>query len=220
MALVFDAECVGEDPEKLDAEVREYLVKGKKGEEALNELALSPFTGEVVSIACWDTEYEAGVVFLAKPLPKTDFPAVDRITFVGCANEKEVLQRFWKVSREQEDWVSFNGRTFDVPYMAARSAVHGLEVDTRLVRSNRYSGTHYDLRDIIECQGAYRGHFNFWLLCRLLGVQNPKGRMSGADVPKAWTEGRFLDVALYNLDDTLSLRDCAEKMKTTYALSF
>jgi 3'-5' exonuclease len=210
--LMLDVECVGEEAEELDPEVRAFLIKGKRGEDALNELGLSPYTGQIVAASCWSTEHNAGVCLLAHPVPKDQFPKMENVTFIGCKDEKGLLERLWDTCSRANGWGTYNGRSFDIPYATIRSAVHGVEVHHPLVQSHRYYGPHVDLKDRMEFFGTARFPCNFDLLCRTLGVKSPKGEMSGAKVEQAWRAKEYIKVATYNIGDVIALKDCFERV--------
>ena len=50
-------------------------------------------------------------------------------------------------------------------------------------------------------------------LCRVLGVDTPKGDMDGSKVAAAWAEGRYADVAAYCMADVAATRECYKRMR-------
>ena len=50
-------------------------------------------------------------------------------------------------------------------------------------------------------------------LCRVLGVDTPKGDMDGSKVAQAWAEGRYADVAAYCMADVAATRECYKRMR-------
>ena len=161
--LIFDIETVGEDFNALDATTQEVLTRWIKKEsadeegyqEALDELknglGFSPLTGQIVAIGVLDYEKNKGAVYYQAPeagLPETE---EDNIKFRPMT-EKEMLENFWQGAKSYQEFVSFNGRGFDLPFLMVRSAVHGLRPSKDLMRG-RYlyqqlpDAKHIDLFD-------------------------------------------------------------------------
>ena len=40
-------------------------------------------------------------------------------------SEKEMLESFWRVAKYVDQFITFNGRNFDVPFLMMRSAMLG-----------------------------------------------------------------------------------------------
>lgn len=220
MALVFDVEAVGVDPASLE-NFKEFLTKHDKPdqESSMNRLALSPLTNNVVCIGCYDTAVDKGVCLINRPVPLDSFPDVpDNITYKPCKDEAEMLRLWWDIVSRQSHFVSYSGRSYDVPVLVFRSAVLGVPVQRKLVKASRYDDIHVDFRDVIENFGAMRIHWNFDLLCHALGVPSPKSIMSGKDVGKFWSDGFYNLVARYNMDDVMSLVGVARRLDGFYTV--
>ncbi|MFB6214651.1 MAG: 3'-5' exonuclease, partial [Candidatus Bipolaricaulia bacterium] len=101
--LAIDIETVGLEWEKLDEEVRTYLLnRGKKGatkEEAVEHLSLSPGTGRIISIGMWRPKEEKGGVLLEssedgdKPV---EWAELAEETMIYRGSESEILTEFWR----------------------------------------------------------------------------------------------------------------------------
>src|SRR3989344_5787477 len=144
--LVFDIETIGEDFGLLDETTQESLTRWIK-KEAFDEaeyqaalkdlkdgLGFSPLTGEIVAIGVLDVEKDQGGVKF-KPM-----------------GEEQMLREFWRVADSYDIFVSFNGRSFDVPFLFIRSAIHGIR-PTKNLMAGRYldkqsfNALHVDLLD-------------------------------------------------------------------------
>src|ERR1700690_2494297 len=169
--LIFDIETIGEEYDALDETTQEVLTKWIKSESdgeseyeaALenlkNELGFSPLTGEIVAIGVLDAEKNKGAVFYQSPGTQEKETEADGIKFKPMS-EKEMLEAFWDGAKKYDEIVSFNGPAFDAPFMAIRSAVHGVRPSCDLL-SNRYTSLqrgvkHVDLRDQLSFYGAMR----------------------------------------------------------------
>jgi uncharacterized protein YprB with RNaseH-like and TPR domain len=135
--------------------------------------------------------------------------------------EKAMLEKFWEVAAAANEFVSFNGRSFDAPFLAIRSMVHGVSL-TRDLLSNRYlplqrGCLHVDLLDQLTFYGAarFRGK-SLHLFCRALGIESPKsGGTTGDDVAALYRAGRSLDIARYNAGDLRATAALYQKWRDT-----
>ncbi len=217
MALVFDIETVGEQWDALDPTTQHnlswYLRESSKTDEEydyeMKELkegmGLSPLTGFIVAIGVYDTEREKGAVYFSAPDTKLKESEEDGIKYEPMS-EKEMLEQFWRVAAVVNEFVSFNGRGFDAPFLAIRSMVHGVK-PTKDLLSNRYLSmqrgcAHIDLMDQLTFYGAARFKKSLHLFCRALGIESPKaGGTTGDDVAALYKEKRYRDIARYNAGD-------------------
>lgn len=217
MALVFDIETVGESWDSLDETTQHnlswWLRESTNDEEAfayeMKELkegmGLSPLTGFVVAIGVYDTEKEKGAVYFSAPDQQAMELEEDGIKYESMS-EKAMLEQFWKIAAVCTEFVSFNGRGFDAPFLAIRSMVHHV-VPTKDLLSNRYLSmqrgcAHIDLMDQLSFYGAARFRKSLHLFCRALGIESPKASgTTGDDVATLYKEGKCLDIARYNAGD-------------------
>ena len=221
--LVLDIETVGEDFDALDETTRDVLLRWVKassnGEDELRAktqevkdgLGFSPLTGSVVAIGILDVERERTAVFYQSPGTSETDQEEDGVKFRPMG-EKGMLEEFWRVAAQYDTFVTFNGRGFDIPFLLLRSAA--LEVrPTRDLMSNRYLGmqrgvTHVDLLDQLSFYGATLRRPSLHLVCRAFGIKSPKADgVCGDDVAGLYKEGRYLDIARYNVGDLIATRD-------------
>jgi DNA polymerase elongation subunit (family B) len=218
MALVFDIETVGEDWDALDEASQDGLLRwtreSARDEEEYEQeakqikdgLGFSPLTGFIVAIGVYDTENKKGAVYFSAPGTKLKESEEGGISYKPMS-EKEILEQFWKVAKVCSEFVSFNGRAFDAPFLAIRSMVHGVR-PTKDLLEGRYlyqqrSCKHYDLLDQLSFYGAarFKGK-SLHLFCRALGIESPKvSGTTGDDVAKLYAEQKYLDIARYNAGD-------------------
>ncbi|MEA2007038.1 MAG: ribonuclease H-like domain-containing protein [Patescibacteria group bacterium] len=234
--IVFDIETAGEDFEKMDDVTREVLTKKIKKElvdeneikkqvaKIAEELVFSPLTAKIVAIGVLDADTKKGAVYFdsAKKMEGEESPAQTVQPFeeggvqFKSMSEKEMLESFWKVCEHAEEFVSFNGRGFDVPFLMIRSAIHKIKPSKNLL-ANRYmnlqprDAKHVDLMDQLNFYGAVWGRTNLHLCCRAFGIKSPKeDGVAGDDVTRLFGEGKFDDIARYNARDLHSTRDLYE----------
>ena len=219
MKLVFDIETIGEDFDSIDETTQEALTwwikkessSEKEYEESLKNLkdglGLSPLTGEIVAIGILDCDENKGAVYYQSPNKEEKEFEEEGIKFKAMP-EKEMLESFWKVAEKYQDFIGFNSRAFDVPFMAIRSAIHGIKpsknlLSNRYLNSQIYNAKHIDLLDQLTFYGAvYRRKGGLHLWCRAFGIKSPKvDGVTGDDVGRLFKEKKFLDIAKYNVRD-------------------
>lgn len=216
--LVFDIETIGEDFDALDAATQESLTawirKESRNEEEYQAsladvkegLGFSPLTGQIVAIGVLDCEKDKGAVYFQSPDALPDEFEEDGISFKPMT-EKEMLMHFWDGARHYDEFVSFNGRAFDAPFLAIRSAICGIRpskdlLSNRYLSSQRSGARHVDLLDQLTFYGAPRKKGNLHLWCRAFGIESPKvSGTTGDDVGRLFREGKFADIARYNAGD-------------------
>lgn len=232
--LIFDIETVGEEFDSLDETTQGVLTRWIK-KESFNEadyesalqdlkdgLGFSPLTGQVVAIGVLDYERNQGVVYFSTGASHEQAPSASveefkegEFTFKPMT-EKEMLEHFWKGALKYTTFVTFNGRGFDAPFLMVRSAVHKIQV-TRNLMSNRYlssqydSVQHIDLQDQLTFYGAVRRKGSLHLWSRAFGIKSPKeDGVSGDDVGRMFKEGKFADIARYNVGDLRATKELYE----------
>lgn len=215
--IVFDIETAGEDFDKMDELTREFLEKKAKAktnseeeflremEKAKEELVFSPLTSQIVAVGVLDADAKKGAVYFQNPEGADDFE--EKGIKFKALSEKEILESFWKVVEHADEFVSFNGRGFDVPFLMIRSAIHKIRPSKNLL-ANRYmsmqpfGSKHVDLMDQLSFYGATWGKINLHLACRAFGIKSPKDEgVNGDDVTRLFGEGKYLDIARYNARD-------------------
>lgn len=224
MALVFDIETIGEDFDVLDQTTQDVLTRWitresdskEEYEKALadlkNGLGFSALTGEVVAIGVYDTEKDKAAVYFQAPDSKLENSEEDNVKF-RVLPEKEILQQFWSLAEKYDEFVSFNGRAFDVPFLMIRSAIHGVR-PTKNLMANRYlssqpkNAQHIDLLDQFTFYGAVRRKGSLHLWSRAFGIKSPKAEgITGDDVGKLFKEKKFLEIAKYNVGDLIATKE-------------
>lgn len=226
--LVFDIETIGEDFEALDETTKKALTHWIEREsqspqeteklfsEVKNGLCFSPLTGQIVAIGVYDVEKDKGAVYFQAPETEISDSEDGNIKF-RVLGEKEMLEQFWNLAQKYDEFISFNGRTFDVPFLLIRSAIHGIR-PTKNLMANRYlssqpkNARHIDLLDQITFYGAVRRKGSLHLFARAFGIESPKAAgVTGDQVGQLFAEKRFLEIAKYNVGDLLATKKLFEK---------
>lgn len=216
--LIFDIETVGEDFSVMDETTKESLTRWIKREaysEAEYEaqlrdleegLGFSPLTGQIVALGVLDAERERSAVYYQPGSGKKEDFEEDGCKYEALS-EKGMLEKFWEIARKYDTFVTFNGRSFDVPFLWTRSAVCGVK-PTKNLMANRYLGSqpwnakHIDLFDQFSFYGSVRRKGSLHLWTRAFGIESPKNQgVTGDDVRGLFREGKCQEIARYNARD-------------------
>lgn len=220
-ALVFDIETVGEKFDELDAVSQESLTRWinktadsdeeykSQLEDIKNELGFSPLTGQIVAIGALDSQTEKGAVYFQNLETDSQESEEQGIKYKP-RTEKAMLEQFWTLAENYKEFVSFNGRSFDVPFLMVRSAVHGIRpsvdlMSNRYLTSQKFGAKHIDLLDQLTFYGAMRKRGSLHLWTRAFGITSPKASgVGGDDVAGLFTSGDYLTIAKYNAGDLIA----------------
>lgn len=228
--LIFDIETTGEDFESVDETTQEVLTRWIKRESSNDEeyrvkledlkngLGFSPLTGQIVAIGVLDYEKNLGTVYFQTPEGENKEFSQEGITFKPMT-ERAMLEHFWNGAKHYQEFVSFNGRSFDVPFMVIRSAIYRMRPSKDLM-SHRYLGSqfsearHIDLYDQLSFYGAVRRTGGLHLWCRAFGIKSPKSEgVTGDDVTRLYREKKYEEIAKYNVGDLRATKELYEYWK-------
>lgn len=218
-SLVFDIETAALPLEQFDEAQQEYLFrpaekltdpeeKARRREEIERMMNLWPLTSQVVCIAMVNPESKRGqVLFIAADFEEKAADD-DRVEFVTCMDEAELLTAFWDVVRSYDQVITFNGRGFDVPFLYLRSALLNVPISCKKWLGYRFAvEPHCDLAEQLSFygvsgrEGAAR-KFNLDFYCRAFGIESPKAQgVTGLDVGDLLRQGRYREIADYCLRD-------------------
>ena len=231
--LIFDIETIGVDFETLDKISQEYLLQYAESEEEEKEtkesLGFYPLTGEVVAIGILNPDTNKGAIYLKIPnsqflIPNSSLEeglpaealAKEGIT-IETGDEKQILEKFWETIKQYNYFITFNGRTFDAPFLMIRSAILDVKpsknlMSNRYLSSQKYDALHIDLLDQLTFYGAVRKKFTLHFWSKAFGIKSPKeGGTTGDDVGPLYKEGKLLEIAKYNLGDLKATKELYEK---------
>ncbi len=236
MALVFDIETIGVDFDNLDEITQHSLTRWIKREAAGDEgkynvmladlkegLGFSPLTGEIVALGVFDTDREKGTVYFSTSSASLADTADEQSSvkekyeewtsgnfIFKPKTEKEMLENFWQGAKNYHEFVSFNGRSFDAPFLMLRSAVHQIKptinlMSDRYLRREYLGIRHIDLLDQLSFYGAVRRKGNLHLYCRMFDIKSPKtAGITGDDIGRLFKEKKYKEIAEYNSWDLIA----------------
>jgi hypothetical protein len=213
--LVFDIETVpATDLEAAPATIRKSVARHAERFDGDVEMVmgLSPLLGKVVSLAYGEGEPESGAgeageegvrALVVPPEGHDEAARASYPSWMQPVSEPELLEAFWALAAHAEVVVTYNGRTFDVPFLVARSLVHGLGARVDLLGNPYALRPHLDLYRVLT-QGRSLGPTTLDMVCWALGITSPKDEMDGSQVGPAYARGEIELIASYNRKDVVA----------------
>jgi 3'-5' exonuclease len=217
--LVFDIETSALELSSFDEAQIEYLFRDcqrhpegiereARRAEIHQQFNLWPFTARVICIAMLNADSARGQsLFLAEDYEPDEGDA-GPVEFVPCMDEVELLTAFWDIARHYDNVVTFNGRSFDVPFIYLRSAILNVPITRKDWLGYRFqTEPHCDLAEqftfytVSGREGAAR-RFNLDFYCKAFGIESPKSQgITGRDMNDLVAQGCFRQIAEYCLRD-------------------
>lgn len=202
--VVFDIETTAYPLDSFDEEQQEYLMKFAKTDEekrdAVLKLALTPLTAQVVAVGMLNPDSNQGKVFYQDAGAEPGFSEDGLVEFVP-GTEQEVLRSFWETIKRYSQFITFNGRGFDSPFLMLRSAMLGVKPSRNLLPYRYSASESCDLLEQLTFYGAFR-RFSLDFYCKGFGIRSPKSEgVTGLDVAPMFAEGRCREIAEYCLRD-------------------
>jgi DNA polymerase elongation subunit (family B) len=221
--LVFDIETIGRDWDEFDELTKNDLTKWLKRElyteeeaqfkveNTKEETALSPLTGEIVSIAIYDVERNAGAVYFQAPEASEPIFFEENGIKYQSMTEAEILKTFWDIAQKYKEFITFNGRGFDASFMAIRSAIHGIAPTVDLMEG-RYlyqqrGVRHIDIYDQMTFYGATSKKGSLHLFCTAFDIPSPKTGGAGDEVSHLFKAKEYEKIARYNMGDVIATKE-------------
>ena len=206
-SVVFDIETLALPLESFDEIQQEYLLKFADTEEKrvleLQKLNLSALTAQIIAIGMINPESMGGKVFFQSSKKEKFFSDDNKIEFIS-GDEKEILLLFWDMIQHYDRYITFNGRSFDNPFLMMRSALAGV-VPTKNLMPYRYDAKeHCDLLEQLTFYGVTR-KYNLDFYCKAFGIKSPKSEgITGLDLGPLYREGNFHKIAEYCIGDVIA----------------
>lgn len=205
--IVFDIETLGFPLESFDQETQSYLMRFADSEEKVEELRknlnLHALTAQVLCIALYNPDTQRGKVFFQSD-KKEEYHTNDGACHYISGTEDEILRNFWEIIPKYDQFITFNGRSFDCPFLLLRSAKLGIQTTRNLMPYRYDSELHCDLLEQLTFYQATR-RFSLDFYCKSFGIASPKTKgITGLDMKKLYEEKRFRDIAEYCYGDVLA----------------
>ena len=202
--LIIDIETVGQNLEGISPRAREILLDVETDEDrqkVVESFGLDPCTGRIICIGVHWLELERSRAY-CQP------------------DERELLANFWSDIGQirPQRFVTFNGKSFDFPYINIRSAIMGFPFPGTFcsIPAASAPNAHFDVREVLTNFERYRkGTLEFF--CEIFGVHVTQKRnqwqQSGRLFP---SQGRLDEIAHYCLADCKATADLYQRLKNYY----
>lgn len=209
--IIFDIETVGKDFDSFEESTKEYLLKWAETEDAIREvkesLSFYPLTGEIVAIGMLNPDTMKGAVYFQAPNELLSPFEENGISFQPCT-ESDILKNFWDVVKSYDQFVTFNGRSFDCPFIMIRSALHKIKPLRDLMPYKYSHDKHIDLLEQLTFYGAAKKRFSLDMWCKTFGIKSPKSEgITGYEVKDIYAAGRYVDLAKYCMGDLIATKE-------------
>lgn len=219
--VVVDIETVGLPWLDLDPMLRDSITRGARtGEEfrAKKEWrSLSPYAAKVIVVAMLNPASGRGKVWFESSAREESVSPDGLFQRIGTT-EPEMLAEFWADLDRYDRVVTYNGRSFDGPFLAVRSAIHQV-APSRNLSGYRYSlAEHVDLKEVLTFLGAVERAQtpSLHAACVAFGIPSPKSEeMHGYVVGEAYQEGRLPEILDYCRRDVEATAALLAKLEPT-----
>ncbi len=210
--IIFDIETVGLDIDSLDDVSKESMLKYAKTDEEEKEIRDStsfyPLTAQIVTIAMLELESQNAFVYYQTPGEQPKKTVEDQTEYYSAVNEKQLLEFFWSRMEKYDQFITFNGRSFDCPFIMIRSGINRIKATRNLMPDRYRSGAHIDLMEKLTFLGASRRKFSLHMWCMAFGIKSPKDEgVTGLEVKDLFNKGRYFDIAKYCLGDVAATKE-------------
>lgn len=219
--MIFDIETIPYNFDDVDKSTQDLVLRGLventfEAEQAKERMCLTPYLGEIVAIGFIvyvpqddGSRRKLSKVYFQAPTLATGTRIEEENVILISTSERQMLRQFWNHAKDSHDagypFVTFNGRSFDAPWIIARSLKYRIKPSVNLL-PNRYDNAHIDLKDKLSFYGALRWP-TFHIVCNHLGVQTPKNKLDGSQIKNTYEKGEYLKIARYCAQDVKALEE-------------
>lgn len=134
----------------------------------------SPVTASITALGLYDVERRTGAVYQVGDENK-EF--TDGDWFYKTRTEKELLEDFWEGATSYDTFVTYNGRSFGLPFLLHRSVLHEVIPSTDIARQRYLTKQalpyHVDLLDELTLYGGM-SKVKLTQFCDLYNIPWPK----------------------------------------------
>lgn len=168
-------------------------------EQAYRKTALDGGKGSIFCIGCaFDDE------------PCYNFKASNQF------DEKETIKSFFCMVAMKHDGIrpieiiGHNVTEFDLRFIFQRAAILGIRPPSCIkINPSRYDS---DIYDTMTKWAGYGNRISLDNLCKALGIETPKGDITGANVYDYWLKGEYQTIADYCMKDVEATRRVYKRM--------
>ena len=138
---------------------------------------------------------------------------------VASTDERFVISQFFESVQfaksdilpiSQIEIIGHNVAEFDLRFIFQRAAILGIRPPACLkINPSRYDS---DIYDTMTKWAGYGNRISLDNLCKALGVETPKGEITGANVYDYWLKGEYETIADYCMKDVEATRQVYKRM--------
>ncbi|HVT00619.1 MAG TPA: ribonuclease H-like domain-containing protein [Patescibacteria group bacterium] len=196
--LFFDIETIPspEDQKEIHIEILKKKHKGKTDIEIHESTSFEGTFGRICCIAV---------------IKEVNGKEVLKETFSG--DEKEVLTKFWEVSKDVHRFVGHNIWAFDLPFIYQRSIINRIKTRTDISFARYRNIPIYDTMLEWTLWNFDNGKIQkLDTMAKVLGLPTSKDEMDGSMVWPYYQEGKIEDICRYCMKDVELTRSVYKKM--------
>ncbi|MBI3578758.1 MAG: ribonuclease H-like domain-containing protein [Ignavibacteriales bacterium] len=169
-------------------------------EEAIQKLNLYPTTAQIIAIGMYNPDTNKGRVLFQSDKAVNESSEDETVHYVS-GSEREIITTFWEDVVKFDQFITFNGRGFDCPFLLLRSALLTIKPTRNLMPYRYDANLHCDLLEQLTFYGAFR-KFSLDFYCKSFGIESPKAHgITGLDLGRLFGEKRFKEIAEYCFGD-------------------
>jgi len=142
-------------------------------------------------------------------------------------NEREVLEKFWKIAADIDVFVGHNIRDFDLPFLLQRSIVLGVKPSWSIYQEagkkpwemvKYLSFARYNNVPIFDTMWEWSRWVDKWSnknlehIALAMGIPTPKTGIDGSEVAKFYKEGKTQEICDYCVRDVETTRAVYKRM--------
>lgn len=140
----------------------------------------------------------------------------DKIATLAYMPEIDILSAFWELMFDKANnakFVTFNGKSFDVPFIIKRSAVHGL-LPTAKISTRKYDTSfHFDCMEVLaDFSNDYSKVVSLKTACKIYGIPH-NDETSGSDVYSLFMQGKIKEIEQHCAADIKATQQLYQKLK-------
>lgn len=138
---------------------------------------------------------------------------------VITGDERKILSQFWGLMNALKDFkmVTFNGKSFDVPYIIKRSAFLGIPPSVRISTRRYDTQFHFDCLEVLTnyFQSDKSDRFSLKDYCQMFGIEN-RDDTDGGDIYPLWLKGDIAAIEKHCASDVQATLALYQKIKGYY----
>lgn len=175
--------------EPIDIEAETSLIMGT-----------SPYFGEIITI---------GLLIVDQAGNSSEMALI--------GDEQDILKDFWGILQNHRlaTFISYNGLTFDVPFIVKRSMKWGITPTCpAFLNTKRFQKyPHFDAKDVISDFDKFAAP-SLRLACDLVGIPSPKEEdIKAENVAQAFAQGRIREIAEYCKRDVVATYELYKRLQ-------